>query len=208
MAWLSRRVAKAMINRDGVGGVKHLDVRALWLQQEREKNGLKVRKVPGERNPADLGTKAHPVARFELLKQMCGITDCSTIDRAQEVGIHAIEAWSARPTSATNGRGLLARMAALSALVVPAHGESVTSYQAPDTASAAASCGDAWWFIALLGWLLAAVAVAGCVKLAMKNFERKRVRTVGVQTTTTFKRHYVTPRMMELKDGECGIWID
>ncbi len=60
----------------------------------------------------------------------------------------------------------------------------------------------------MLGWLLAAVAVAGCVKLAMKNFERKRVRTVGVQTTTTFKRHYVTPRMMELKDGECGIWID
>ena len=28
----------------------------MWLQQEREKNGLKVRKVPGERNPADLGT--------------------------------------------------------------------------------------------------------------------------------------------------------
>ena len=51
--------AKAMINRDGVGAVKHLDVRALWLQQEREKNGLKVRKVPGERNPADLGTKPH-----------------------------------------------------------------------------------------------------------------------------------------------------
>ncbi len=50
--------------------------------------------------------------------------------------------------------------------------------------------------------------MAGCVKLAMKNFERKRVRTVGVQTTTTFKRHYVIPRMMELKDGECGIWID
>jgi hypothetical protein len=43
----------------------------------------------------------------------------------------------------------------------------------------------------------------------MKSVERKRVRTVGVQTTTTtFKRHYAVPRMMELKDGECGTWID
>eukprot|EP00959_Pyramimonas_sp_CCMP1952_P009124 190130-Pyramimonas_sp.AAC.1 len=32
--------AQAMINRKGVGKVKHLDVRALWIQQERKQNGL------------------------------------------------------------------------------------------------------------------------------------------------------------------------
>ena len=136
--------AKAMINRDGVGNVKHLDVRALWLQQEREKNGLKVKRVPGERNPADLGTKAHPVARFELLKQLCGITDCSAIDRAMEVGIHAIEAWGAKPSSVNNGRGLLARMAALSALLVPARGESVAPWRRRAQLAAAVRRGGSW----------------------------------------------------------------
>ena len=194
--------AKAMINRDGVGNVKHLDVRALWLQQEREKNGLKVMKVPGERNPADLGTKAHPAVRFELLKQLCGITDCSAIDRAMEVGIHAIEAWGATPGSVHNGRGLLAKMVALSTLLVQARGESM-EYQ--EQADEGETCG--WWLVALLGWLVALVAVCCCAKLARK-MRTVRVRTVGVQTTTTCKRHYAVPRMCELKDGECGTWVD
>ena len=42
--------AKAMINRDGVGNVKHLDVRALWLQQEREKRS-EERRVGKECTP-------------------------------------------------------------------------------------------------------------------------------------------------------------
>ena len=46
--------AKAMINREGTGKVKHLDVRALWIQQERKYHGLNVRKVGGEKNVADL----------------------------------------------------------------------------------------------------------------------------------------------------------
>ena len=201
--------AKAMINREGVGGVKHLDVRALWLQQEREKNGLKVRKVAGERNPADLGTKSHPQARFELLKQLCGIADCSEIDQAAVVGIHSIETWGARSTAATSGRGFLGKLAALSALMVPCRGDSVAAYHG----AAAPDDGVDWALvcIALLGWLVAIIALVGCWRLGMKLLALggpKRVRTVGLQTTTTFRRRFAAPRMAELADGEHGTWVD
>ena len=57
--------AKAVVQRDGVGKIKHLDVRVPWLQAERELHGLKCLKVPGEWSLSDLGTKAIPVARCQ-----------------------------------------------------------------------------------------------------------------------------------------------
>ncbi len=186
-----------------------MDERALWLQQEREKNGLKIRKVAGERNPADLGTKAHPQARFDLLKRLCGIADCSEIDLATEVGIHSIETWGAPSTAATSGRGFLGKLAVLSTILVPARGDSMTMYK-----EAAAIPGTDWtlMFIAVLGWALAFLAAFCCCKLAGRlsavGSAKKPKRTVGVQTTTTFRRRYAAPRMGELADGEHGVWID
>jgi hypothetical protein len=203
--------AKSMINRDGVGGVKHLDVRALWLQQEREKNGLKVRKVAGERNPADLGTKAHPQARFDLLKQLCGIADCSEIDSATEVGIHSIESWGARPKAATSGRSFVGRLAVLSTILLPAKGDSMTIYK-----GACEVPGINWTlvFFAVLGWALAFLVAWCWCRRSVRHIavsgtrKQKKRRNVGTQTTTTFRRRYAAPRMGELADGEHGVWID
>ena len=44
---LDSSAAKAMVQRDGVGKLKHMDVRALWIQAERRDHGLVTRKVPG-----------------------------------------------------------------------------------------------------------------------------------------------------------------
>ena len=66
-------------------------------------------------------------------------------------------------------------------------------------------------FIALLGWLVAILALVSCWKLGKKLLALggpKRVRTVGVQTTTTFRRRFAAPRMAELADGEHGTWVD
>ena len=41
-----------------------------------------------------------------------------------------------------------------------------------------------------------------------KSSARQRVRTIGTQTVTTFKRHYKVPRMDNFADGEHGVWID
>ena len=64
--------------------------------------------------------------------------------------------------------------------------------------------------VAVLGWLVALLALFGRWQLGLRllSLGAKRVRTVGVQTTTTFRRRYVTPRMAELAEGEHGFWID
>ncbi len=85
-------VPKAMVQRDGVGKLKHMDVRALWLQAERRDHGLTTRKVPGEKNIADLGTKAHPVGRFLELRDMMGIVDCEQIDDVKEIEACCVQA--------------------------------------------------------------------------------------------------------------------
>ncbi len=65
--------------------------------------------------------------------------------------------------------------------------------------------------IALLGWLVAILALAGCWKLGRSLLALggpRHGRTVGVQTTTTFPRRFAAPRMAELADGEHGTWVD
>ena len=90
--YLDSSAAKAMINREGVGKLKHMDVRALWLQAERRDFGLRVAKVAGEKNVADLGTKAHPERRFLELRTMSGLIDCTEIDENTELQADAISA--------------------------------------------------------------------------------------------------------------------
>ena len=50
-------VAKSFVSRRGLGKMRHLEVRDLWLQEEVLKGCVKVEKIPGESNPADLMTK-------------------------------------------------------------------------------------------------------------------------------------------------------
>ena len=49
--------AKSFVNRRGLGKMRHLEIRDLWLQKEVSDGLLEVSKVPGELNPADLMTK-------------------------------------------------------------------------------------------------------------------------------------------------------
>ena len=49
--------AKSFVNRRGLGRMRHLDIRDLWLQEEVEKGRLEVGKIRGDQNPADLMTK-------------------------------------------------------------------------------------------------------------------------------------------------------
>ena len=81
--YVDSAAAKGMLLRDGVGAVKHLDVRSLWVQQERHR-GLRIRKIPGEQNVADLGTKDHSEQRFKTLRALACMVDCSMIDAHEE----------------------------------------------------------------------------------------------------------------------------
>jgi len=59
--------AKGTMSRRGVGGIRHLDVGTLWLQQCVQQGIFKPEKVDGSKNIADVGTKN--VTR-EILERM------------------------------------------------------------------------------------------------------------------------------------------
>ena len=49
--------AKSFVCRRGLGRMRHLEIRDLWLQKEVAEGRLEVSKVLGTQNPADLMTK-------------------------------------------------------------------------------------------------------------------------------------------------------
>ena len=49
--------ALGIIGRTGLGKLRHIDTSYLWLQQESIKEKLKMNKVSGTENPADMNTK-------------------------------------------------------------------------------------------------------------------------------------------------------
>ncbi|CAK0822283.1 unnamed protein product [Prorocentrum cordatum] len=59
---------QAVCHRVGVGGVRHLEVRTLWLQAKVRDKKLAVVKQAGETNLADVGTKALTSQRFHWLR--------------------------------------------------------------------------------------------------------------------------------------------
>ena len=61
-------VAQAMANRQGIGKIRHLDVRYLWLQEMAKSGVIAVRKMDGALNPADVLTK--PMSFSEMLGKL------------------------------------------------------------------------------------------------------------------------------------------
>ena len=55
--WVDSPAAKSIASRTGLGRVRHLEVRFLWLQEVVRKGRIALRKIPGEKNPADILTK-------------------------------------------------------------------------------------------------------------------------------------------------------
>ena len=49
--------AKSFVSRRGLGKMRHLEIRDLWLQKEVREGRVEVSKIPGNENPADLMTK-------------------------------------------------------------------------------------------------------------------------------------------------------
>ena len=64
--WVDSTAAKSMASRTGLGRVRHLDVRFLWLQEVVRKGRVTLRKIPGEKNPADILTKPKNASDMSL----------------------------------------------------------------------------------------------------------------------------------------------
>jgi hypothetical protein len=54
---MDAEAARAIASRQGIGKVRHLEVRYLWLQDRVRRGELRLVKVWGKENPADVLTK-------------------------------------------------------------------------------------------------------------------------------------------------------
>ena len=68
--WTDSTASMGICQRQGLGKLRHVDTRALWLQQKVRRGEVELRKVKGTENPADLFTKplSSPTAVEGLLK--------------------------------------------------------------------------------------------------------------------------------------------
>ena len=62
--------AKGILSRRGAGKIRHLDTPLLWVQQRVARKQLKVNKVAGATNVADIGTKILDGPRIKELIQL------------------------------------------------------------------------------------------------------------------------------------------
>ena len=70
----------AMAHRLGVGKVRHLETKVLWLQHLVYNGFLIMSWSPGKYNNSDLGTKVLQKARFQELVKMTGLRDLEEND--------------------------------------------------------------------------------------------------------------------------------
>ena len=65
--------AKSFVCRRGLGRMRHLQIRDLWLQKEVAEGRVEVSKVHGQNNPADLMTKILNTKEIEDRLRMMSI---------------------------------------------------------------------------------------------------------------------------------------
>ena len=107
--------AKSFVCRKGLGRMRHLEIRDLWLQKEVADGRVIVEKIPGEQNPADLMTKVLGVR--DIAERLSGInlrmtgrdrrgirtSDGEDVNRLRMDGIRRF-GWSRRREPRTEGR--------------------------------------------------------------------------------------------------------
>ena len=74
--------AKSFVSRRGLGRMRHIEVRELWLQEEVRLGKVVVKKILGIENPADLMTrflkKSEVEARTRILSTAAAGSPCSS----------------------------------------------------------------------------------------------------------------------------------
>ena len=74
--------ARGICRREGVGKVKSLEVRTLWLQQVVKAKTLTLKTVKSQDSCADLGTKTLAAGTLSLLRNLNGLVDKNAMDSA------------------------------------------------------------------------------------------------------------------------------
>ena len=83
--------AKGTASRAGIGKIKHLDVGWLWIQLTVKKVDIKLMKIDGKVNPADLLTKPKSVKETASLSEALNYDTCQRTVTCEELGSGVLE---------------------------------------------------------------------------------------------------------------------
>ena len=75
IVYMDSSSAKALAQRRGVGRLKHVDLRHLWVESCVRQKLLRLKKVGTRNNVADLNSKNLSVARRKYLFGFCGLSE-------------------------------------------------------------------------------------------------------------------------------------
>ena len=93
--------AIGIVQRQGISKLRHVEVDVLWIQEQQARRLLPLRKVPGPRNPSDMGTKHIAVALLDqYLEQLSLQVVGGRAAIAQQ--LHRLGEGDRQPTCATN----------------------------------------------------------------------------------------------------------
>ena len=73
--------AHAFFHRRGVGRMKHIDLRILWLQDLIAAGGVRLKKIPRTQNLADVLTHTPNAKELEVFLPLMGLRSCSERDK-------------------------------------------------------------------------------------------------------------------------------
>ena len=73
--------AHAFFHRRGVGRMKHIDSRILWLQDLIAAGGVRVKKIPRTQNLADMLTHTPSAKELEVFLPLMSLRSCSERDK-------------------------------------------------------------------------------------------------------------------------------
>ena len=79
--------ARAIASRQGVGRIRHMEVKYLWLQDQIQQKIFKIRKVAGKLNVSDVGTKHVDKA---TLDRCCAMLNLKDMGKSE---IHHVESY-------------------------------------------------------------------------------------------------------------------
>ena len=90
--------AKGILQRQGVGRLRHLSCRTLWLQQLISAGIIKLCSVSGSINPADIGTKRLSAPRLRSLMSVLGLynRDTGALEGSDDPGKVFIKRYNVR----------------------------------------------------------------------------------------------------------------
>ena len=177
---LDSSAARSAVLRRGVGRIRHLEVKVLWIQDLTNAGRLVVDKIKGTENVADIGTKPLPGPTFVKLRAMLGLMMLPGIEGA------AVGFPREAPTPGSNWLLYFMMLLVLVLLL------------------GACACGYRWGYQRGL-----AAGLTGRLKKSdeqrTKALKTKKImHDAEVQGPVRYMRHYETPRFVPTANDSWG----